>query len=29
LPGEGHATDLFDENPQLHLRLLEWINGKL
>jgi dienelactone hydrolase len=29
LPGEGHATDLFDENPNLHLRLLNWINDRL
>ena len=29
LPGKGHATDLFDENPDLHLRLLEWIDGHL
>lgn len=29
LPGEGHATDLFDENPDLHLRLLDWINEHL
>ena len=29
LPGEGHATDLFDENPDLHLRLQDWINAHL
>lgn len=29
LPGEGHATDLFDENPNLHLQLLDWINEHL
>ena len=29
LPGKGHATDLFDENPDLHLRLLDWINDRL
>jgi len=29
LPGEGHATDLFDENPNLHLQLLDWINERL
>lgn len=29
LPGEGHATDLFDEHPDLHLRLLDWINKHL
>ncbi len=29
LPGEGHATDLFDANPELHSRLLEWINEQL
>jgi dienelactone hydrolase len=29
LPGEGHATDLFDENPKLHLQLLEWIDARL
>ena len=29
LPGEGHATDLFDENADLHLQLLDWINGRL
>jgi dienelactone hydrolase len=29
LPGEGHATDLFDENPDLHLQLLDWINAHL
>jgi dienelactone hydrolase len=29
LPGEGHATDLFDENPELHLQLLAWINEHL
>jgi dienelactone hydrolase len=29
LPGEGHATDLFAENPDLHLRLLDWINERL
>lgn len=29
LPGDGHATDLFDENPNLHQRLLDWINERL
>ena len=29
LPGEGHATDLFDANPKLHLQLLDWINERL
>jgi dienelactone hydrolase len=29
LPGEGHATDLFEKNPDLHLRLLDWINQHL
>ena len=29
LPGEGHATDLFDHNPQLHLRLIDWIAERL
>ena len=29
LPGEGHATDLFDENPDLHSKLLDWINEQL
>jgi dienelactone hydrolase len=29
LPGEGHATDLFDHNPQLHLRLIDWITERL
>ncbi len=29
LPGEGHATDLFDHNPNLHLRLIDWITGRL
>ena len=29
LPGEGHATDLFKENPNLHLRLMGWINDSL
>ena len=29
LPGEGHATDLFDENPNLYLRLLDWIDEHL
>jgi dienelactone hydrolase len=29
LPGEGHATDLFDHNPNLHLRLIEWITDQL
>ncbi len=29
LPGEGHATDLFDENPGLHRRLLDWIDQRL
>ena len=25
LAGKGHATDLFDHNPKLHLRLIDWI----
>jgi dienelactone hydrolase len=29
LPGEGHATDLFDHNPQLYLRLINWITEQL
>ena len=29
LPGEGHATDLFDHNPELHLRLIDWIVERL
>lgn len=29
LPGKGHATDLFDENPNLHLRLLDWVDSRL
>ena len=29
LPGEGHATDLFDTNPELHVDLIEWIEAKL
>ena len=29
LPGEGHATDLFDHNPELHLRLINWIVERL
>ena len=29
LPGDGHATDLFDENPNLHQRILDWINERL
>lgn len=29
LPGEGHATDLFAHNPELHLRLIEWIVERL
>ena len=29
LPGEGHATDLFDHNPDLHLRLIDWITDRL
>lgn len=29
LPGEGHATDLFVHNPNLHLRLIEWITEQL
>ena len=29
LPGEGHATDLFDHNPQLHLRLIDWTTERL
>ena len=29
LPGEGHATDLFDANPELPLWLLEWIEDHL
>ena len=28
LPGEGHATDLFDSNPDLPTQLLNWINGQ-
>jgi dienelactone hydrolase len=29
LPGEGHATDLFDHNPNLHLRLIDWTTDRL
>ena len=29
LPGEGHATDLFDHNPDLPLQLIEWIAEQL
>ena len=29
LPGEGHATDLFDHNPNLHWRLIDWIMNRL
>ena len=29
LPGKGHATDLFDENPGLDRDLLDWINDSL
>jgi len=29
LPGEGHATDLFDHNPNLHSRLIDWITDQL
>ena len=29
LPGEGHATDLFDHNPNLHLQLIDWITDRL
>lgn len=29
IPGEGHATDLFDHNPNLHLRLIDWITDRL
>ena len=29
LPGEGHATDLFSHNPDLHLRLIGWISDQL
>ena len=29
LPGEGHATDLFDQNPNLHIRLIDWIAERL
>lgn len=29
LPGEGHATDLFDENPELPQQLLDWIDNHL
>ena len=29
LPGEGHATDLFDHNPDLHLRIVDWIEMRL
>jgi pimeloyl-ACP methyl ester carboxylesterase len=29
LPGEGHATDLFEYNPGLEHRLADWINHKL
>ena len=29
LPGEGHATDLFDHNPDLHQRLNDWIVDQL
>ena len=29
LPGEGHATDLFEHNPGLHLQLIDWITSHL
>ena len=29
LPGEGHATDLFEHNPDLHFRLIDWITDHL
>jgi hypothetical protein len=29
LPGEGHATDLFEHNPKLHLQLIDWILERL
>ena len=29
LPGEGHATDLFDKNPDLPQQLLDWIDQRL
>jgi tetratricopeptide (TPR) repeat protein len=29
LPGEGHATDLFEHNTGLEHRLADWINNKL
>jgi dienelactone hydrolase len=29
MPGEGHATDLFDHNPNLHSRLIDWITDRL
>lgn len=29
LPGKGHATDLFDLNPDLHLQLTDWITENL
>jgi len=29
LPGEGHATDLFDHNPNLHWQLIDWITDRL
>lgn len=29
LPGEGHATDLFDKNPDLPRQLLDWIDRRL
>jgi pimeloyl-ACP methyl ester carboxylesterase len=29
LPGEGHATDLFDHNPDLYLRLIDWLTMRL
>ena len=29
LPGEGHATDLFEHNPTLHLELIDWILARL
>jgi dienelactone hydrolase len=29
LPGEGHATDLFDHNPNLHWQLIDWISDRL
>jgi pimeloyl-ACP methyl ester carboxylesterase len=29
LPGEGHATDLFEHNSELDLRIIRWIDERL